>query len=234
MNRAIDVATSFATSLVRLGAGMSVGSTGARPERLLEIWEFEGCPYCKKVREALSILDLDARIHPCPKGGPRFRPELVERGGKAQFPYLLDPNTGAEMYESDDIVRYLFLTYGAGSVPWLLGAGPLTDLSAGLSSALRPGRGTFYTRAKPAEQTLELYSFEASPFSRIVREELSRLELPYVLHNVARGSVRRDAFVARSGRMIVPYLIDPNTDTELFESADIVRYLRATYATGES
>ena len=30
--------------------------------------------------------------------------------------------------------------------------------------------------------------------------------------------------------MMVPYLADPNTQTELFESADIVAYLEATYA----
>ena len=30
--------------------------------------------------------------------------------------------------------------------------------------------------------------------------------------------------------MMVPYLADPNTKTEMFESADIVRYLNETYA----
>ena len=30
--------------------------------------------------------------------------------------------------------------------------------------------------------------------------------------------------------MMVPYLADPNTGTAMFESADIVRYLRETYA----
>jgi hypothetical protein len=29
------------------------------------------------------------------------------------FPYLADPNTGTEMFESADIVRYLVDTYGA-------------------------------------------------------------------------------------------------------------------------
>ena len=29
--------------------------------------------------------------------------------------------------------------------------------------------------------------------------------------------------------MMVPYLIDPNTSTEMFESADIVGYLEETY-----
>jgi glutathione S-transferase len=43
--------------------------------------------------------------------------------------------------------------------------------------------------------------------------------------------VGRDVFVARSGKMMVPYLVDPNTGTEMFESADIVAYLDATYAT---
>jgi glutathione S-transferase len=99
-----------------------------------------------------------------------------------------------------------------------------------LASIARPTQGRTYHQARAPEQPLELYSFEASPFCRIVREELTCLELPYRLRNVAKGSRARDAFVTRSGKMMVPYLIDPNTDTELFESADIVRYLRDTYA----
>ena len=31
----------------------------------------------------------------------------------------------------------------------------------------------------------------------------------------------------------VPYLVDPNTETALFESADIVAYLKQTYAAQE-
>ena len=56
MNRTIDLATSFAASAARLGAGLSVGRLGRRPERMLEIFEFEACPFCRKVRDALSIL----------------------------------------------------------------------------------------------------------------------------------------------------------------------------------
>ena len=77
---------------------------------------------------------------------------------------------------------------------------------------------------------LELYGFEASPFCRLAREALCSLELPYLLHNVGKGSPRREEFVHRSGRMMVPYLVDPNTGQEMFESADIVRYLEDTYA----
>jgi glutathione S-transferase len=229
MLRALDVATSFGATLARLGAGLAVGAPGKRPERPLELYEFEGCPYCRKVREALSVLDLEAWIYPCPKGGPRYREEVRERGGKTQFPFLVDPNTGVEMYESDDIVRYLFERYGEGEVPLLFSA-PLVDLTSFLANAARPARGTFYRKARAPERPLELWSFEASPFCRIVREALSTLELPYRLHNVAKGSAQREAFVARSGRMMVPFLFDPNTGVEMFESADIVEYLEKTYA----
>ncbi len=94
----------------------------------------------------------------------------------------------------------------------------------------RGSAGAFVRPSKTPDQPLELYSFEASPFCRLVRERLCELELPYRLHNVARGSAAREAFVERSGKMQVPYLADPNTGVEMFESADIVRYLDETYA----
>jgi glutathione S-transferase len=101
-----------------------------------------------------------------------------------------------------------------------------------LASGFRPGFGA---RAEPSHapaQPLELWSFEASPFCRIAREALCRLEIPYLLHNVGKNSPSRDAFVTRSGKMMVPYLADPNTGQEMFESADIVRYLDQTYREG--
>ena len=232
MIRALDVATSVAATLARLGSGAAVGPLGPRPSLPLELFEFEACPYCRKVREALCVLDLEAMILPCPKGGPRFREEVRRRGGKTQFPYLVDPNTGKEMYESAEIVAYLFERYGAGRPPALLAGGLLADLSAGLASAWRAGLGMRYRRARAPEEPLELFSFEASPFCRIVREALCALEIPYLLHNVAKGSPRREAFVARSLRMQVPWLVDPNTGVQIFESADSVRYLEATYAEG--
>jgi glutathione S-transferase len=232
MNRILDVATSFAATLARAGAGMSATGTNRQPARLLELYEFEACPYCRKVREALSTLDLEALVYPCPQGGPRFRELVRSRGGKAQFPWLVDPNTGRAMYESDDIVAYLFATYGDGRVPLVLATPVVRDVTSMLASGFRLGFGARYRPARQPAEPLELWSYEASPYCRIAREALSSLELPYVLHNVAKGSPRRDAFVARSGRMMVPYLADPNTGTELFESGDIVAYLERTYANG--
>jgi len=226
----LDVATSLFATLTRAASGAWVGELGSRPERPLELYEFEACPYCRKVREALSILDLEATIYPCPKRGPRFRIYTIERGGKSQFPYLVDPNTGAALYESDDIVRYLFTRYGNGQVPLLLGAGFLTDVNLGAAGIWRGLRGVGYRPARQPEQLLELWSYEASPYCRIVREVLCTLELAYRLHSVARGSPSRAAFVERSGRMQIPYLVDPNTGKAMFESADIVEYLEAEYA----
>jgi glutathione S-transferase len=232
MPRALSVTSSILTTLGRLGAGASVGPLGRRPEKTLQLYDFEGCPFCRKAREALSILDLEAMIYPCPKKGQRYRPWVEERGGKAQFPYLIDPNTGEEMYESDDVVRYLFERYGDGKVPITLRMGVLTDASSALAGLLRLGAGIFAIPARAPEKPLELYSYEASPFCRLVRERLCSLEIPYRLHNVARRSPSRDDFVKRSGKMMVPWLSDPNTGTEIFESADIIAYLEKTYATG--
>ena len=112
MIRALDVTTSVAATVLRLPSGYTVGTLGKRPKKPLELYEYESCPYCRKVREALSMLDLEAMVYPCPKGGKRFRARVEERGGKQQFPYLVDPNTDTEMYESDDIVAYLEAEYG--------------------------------------------------------------------------------------------------------------------------
>ncbi len=161
---------------------------------------------------------------------PRYRPATLRRGGKAQFPYFVDPNTGVEMYESDEIVAYLFEHYGAGPAPFFLRRGPLNDLSSFAANAWRVGQGVFYRPARAPEQPLELYSYEASPFCRLVRETLSSLEIAYHLRNVAPKSARRTAFVERSGKMLVPYLVDPNTNTAMFESAEIVAYLEKAYA----
>jgi len=45
------------------------------------------------------------------------------------------------------------------------------------------------------------------------------------------GTIRHRAWLAEhTGRVQLPYLIDPNTGTAMYESADIVAYLDATYS----
>lgn len=229
IRRIFDIASSLAVTVARLGTGVSIDALGTRPQKPLELYEFEACPYCRKVREALTLLDLEAVIYPCPKNGKRFRPKVKKEGGKAQYPYLVDPNTGTAMYESDDIIDYLYRTYGAGPAPTALKLGLLTDATSFLASAARPVQGRSVIPSRAPHVPLELWSFEGSPFCRLAREALTELEIPYLLHNVGKGSPRREEFVARSGKMMVPYLADPNTSKEMFESTDIVKYLFETY-----
>ncbi len=227
--RMLDVATSMFTTVSRLGAGVQARRPAKRPLQRLELYEFEGCPFCRKVRDALTELDLEVMVYPCPHGGTVHRPKAVAMGGKSQFPYLVDPNTGTRMYESDDIVGYLYATYG-GREPGMLLRGPLATATSMLASAFRPTGGTRAVASRQPAQPLELWSFEASPFCRIAREALCALELPYVLHNVGRDGESRADFIARSGKMMVPYLVDPNTGRAMFESAEIRKYLYETYA----
>jgi len=209
---------------------VEVGNSGPRPEKPIEIYEFEGCPFCRKVREIVSILDIDVLFYPCPKDGPNFRPKANQMGGKKMFPYMVDPNTNVAMYESDDIIKYLVEKYGDGKVPLLLNLGVLTTITAGLALIGRFGKGSTYVPAKLPKKPLELWAYESSPFCKIAREALSELELPHIYHSCARGSAKRDLLLQKTGKFQVPYLEDPNTGAAIFESHDIVEYVRKTYA----
>lgn len=235
---------SLLPSLVRLGKGAVVKGHRKEPAKPLELYDGEFCPYCRHVRETLTELDLDAVIYPMPKKGSRFRQQLEKLGGKAKVPFLHDPNTGTRLYESAAIANYLVKEYGLENA-----VAPMRLLQLSLyATMLRGTNGMFAKPSKAPAKPLELYSFEASPFARLVRETLCELELPYLLHNVGKGEGRlvdwlppgvrknyqaptenRRKLVERGGKMMVPYLIDPNTGTALYESAQIQQYLRSTY-----
>jgi len=223
---------SFSVSVARLGRGLVALSPAREPAQPLELFQFEVCPYCRKVREALTELDLDyvSRSGAC---GASSRTELVTRGGKALFPYLVDPNTGVEMYESEDIVDYLHATYGKGPrARWRRLLSPLDTAGSALASGLRlksrSVRPGLEGRAQP-ERLLELWNFEGSPYCRKVREALDVLGLDALVHNVGKRGRRRPRLVALGGKMQVPFLVDPNTGAALYESDDIVTYLHRTY-----
>jgi glutathione S-transferase len=245
------LAASLAATALRGGVGVSAHPAERLPEQLLELYEFEGCPHCRLVREVLTELDLDAVVYPCPKGGHRYRDKVIAEGGKAQFPYLVDPNTETALYESADIVQYLFATYAKRKPPLHRQAVELQRLGSVLAGIPRMGRGTRVRQSRLPRQPLELYSFESSPFARPVRDLLCELEIPYVLRSVGRTrlsdwvppnlrrgdddpaepqSRNRGALKARAGSISIPYLVDPNTDVELAESADILDYIERTYA----
>jgi glutathione S-transferase len=72
---------------------------------MLTLYVKTGCPFCAKVHVAGEELQLtfdEKNI-----ADPAVAEELIARGGKRQVPYLIDSDTGTEMYESDAIVEYL-------------------------------------------------------------------------------------------------------------------------------
>ena len=73
----------------------------------MEIFIYETCPFCLKVRDAMKeigykegedVILVDAHQE-------NNKERLLKLGGKIQVPFLVDGNT--MMYESDDIIDYL-------------------------------------------------------------------------------------------------------------------------------
>ncbi|RWR90324.1 hypothetical protein CKAN_01941500 [Cinnamomum micranthum f. kanehirae] len=233
------VATSSLSTLARLpwGSRSILGSShnqesSENPPTFLQLYEFEACPFCRRVREAMTELDLSVEVYPCPKGSLRHREAVRIIGGKEQFPFLVDPNTGISMFESGDIVKYLFQQYGQGIKP-STGLLESTLFTGWMPTIFRAGRGlALWAKAKPETppKKLELFSYENNPYARIVREALCELELPYILHNVGEGSPKSDLLIQKSGSKEAPYLVDPNTGIQLGDYKKILSYLFQTYA----
>ena len=243
-NRTLEVATSGFASIARLPFGSKVDEAciarpaGAVPKEPIILYEFEACPFCRRVREALSQLDLTVEVRPCPKDAVKHRTEVEAMGGKLTFPFLVDPNTEAGkggMYESEDICRYLYATYGNGA-EFPEGIISTTVLTGWMPTLLRAGRGmTRYanatTHAGAADlKPLTLFNYEGNQFARLAREALCELELPYTLFNCGKGSPKRATLTEVAGEgASVPYLVDPNTGQNVGESEEIVAYLFKTY-----
>ena len=251
MATTIDLLSSSLVSSIRGWNGISSTPSRNKPEKLLRLYNRENCPYCRLVREVITELDLDVLILSCPKGGKRFRAECVEIGGKAQFPFLIDKDLGIDLYESKDIIDYLFKTYGEGKVPIRWKFSNLQKINSIVASSVRnrQNRGQSTPTTLPKE-LLELYSFEASPYARPVRELLCQLELPFIIRSCGRTelsewvlpSIRkkmgikpeskvenRIEIMEKMGEMRIPFLYDPNTGKELFESSEIMEYIERQY-----
>jgi glutaredoxin 3 len=86
-------------------------------EPALELYELRGCPYCAKVRRALADLDLSYESHYVPQRKSQ-RTAVQAVSDQSQVPVLVDTTNGVEgMPESDDIVEYVYETYGDGQEP---------------------------------------------------------------------------------------------------------------------
>lgn len=232
------------TSALRLYNGSKVAWRNAEkvPSHSLTLYEYEQSPWCRKVREALCILDLNVEIKPCPRETFRTegafsetsinRRELSDRYGKERllFPCLVDGSTGTVMNESSEIIDYLWDKYGKDIDQ--TANRPKTDLffhklpsifELPLLMSLRPlpANGLMATETKfrsHKHQNLELYTSECSTHGRYVREALCTLQLPYEYRTMASGTLKKlpDRAVKVLGKESLGevefFLYDPNAD----------------------
>ncbi|MBS61786.1 glutathione S-transferase N-terminal domain-containing protein [Salinisphaera sp.] len=241
-----DIATSILSSTARGWRGTNAVIRTKQPEEFLVLYDMEGCPYCRPVRETLTELDLNVLIKPCPNGQAGHWAEVEQLSGQRKVPCLLEPNSGQWHSGSEEIISFLYANYGAKAVKRHRTKPSLSKVATGM----RGLRGLHGITAKCPEQALVLYSFESSPFSRLVRERLTELGLPYMLYNAGKQQLadqglswlrpalgeykpvpgsNREKLLTEAGKVQIPYLFDPNTGKRLFESRDIIKYLDSTY-----
>lgn len=250
----IDTATSGVASICRLPGGVTV-SSGSRAKKYdgalptLEcLYDIENDRECRIVRELITELDLIVE-KVIPAAGPNalvFRNNELPANTEIPRLVVTEPDGSEKVFSgAEDITYYLKKSF---SVPdrededdiKVKVIDALRQAGNYVASVLRIGRGTAVSPAameaagappRP-EQPLILYSYEGNQFCRLVREVLTELDLVYELRSAGKESPRRSemATITPDGSTQCPFLIDPNTDTKMFESADIVSYLYKTYA----
>lgn len=243
LNEDLDNRYSLKIGPFRIRDSSTVLSSAPRPSKPLILYEYDASPFCKRVRETINILDLTAEYRPCPGARMgKFSKQMLDRTGRQTVPFLIDPNTNMELFESGDIIDYLLETYGPSSTDsydrkalWTVTNEAFAAVTSTLVAVLRDLPGSKrQADARPDNEDmkpLELWGYECSPFVRPVREKLGSLCLPHLMISCSRGSANRDVMFAKTGRFQVPYLVDPNTGVEMFEGPEIVEYLDAVYTT---
>ncbi len=82
---------------------------------MLELFQYEACPDCARVRQKLWELTLDFVVRQVPhEAALRNRLELAT--GQQDVPTLVDPEQRMVVTEADDIIAYLEETYGQRKV----------------------------------------------------------------------------------------------------------------------
>jgi glutathione S-transferase len=77
---------------------------------MLELYQFEGCPHCARVREALDALGLDYLVRTVThRMEGRARVRAVS--GQDLVPVLVDPERREVVVESERILDYLEARY---------------------------------------------------------------------------------------------------------------------------
>ena len=86
----------------------------------MTLYQFEGCPYCRMVRQKLSDLEL-TYVSVCVSRDRSRRDKVLEVSGQPTVPVLVD---GDRVFsDENEIIAYLDRTYGsagggAARRPW--------------------------------------------------------------------------------------------------------------------
>ncbi|KAA0171252.1 hypothetical protein FNF27_06371 [Cafeteria roenbergensis] len=245
-----DAASCALAKCLRVGAGaFAINRADPSADLLpLQLYQYEGCPFCRKVGEAVSALALDVEVFPTPREtlraygvikDSRFRGKVLELGGEAMFPFLVDPNTGRALYDSKDIVEYLHATYGRGEAPWFVRHAGAWWNTASLAAVTlcRPlfQMGVLRVPSSAPSAPLVLWGAEGFVLSRPAQDSLCSLEIPYLYRTCPIGApqAKWDALAAEGGSFwALPLLIDPSNGCRVSGGTAIAQYLENAYQTG--
>jgi glutaredoxin len=174
---------SYVAGWLRLGRGNKVCSAASavsplpvpRPAKPLVLYSYEGNQFCRLVREVLCELDLVYELRSAGKESRRREEMAKITGGSSQCPYLTDPNTGVSMFESADIVAYLYNTYARWTPP--------SEIIEGASRVVTPLLKPIYKVLAPLQagsyrkETNEEYETNLAEAMAQIQKEISSDEV---------------------------------------------------------
>jgi glutathione S-transferase len=77
---------------------------------------------------------------------------------------------------------------------------------------------------------LKLYYADYCPFCRRVIDNFDQMGVKYQLVDAAPDTAGREELLSLGGKAQVPFLVDPDRDIQMYESADIIEYAKQHYA----
>ena len=256
----LDTLTSGLASICRLPRGVTVDTAAKSSAGIqLELYDVENSQACRAVRERITELDLVIdRVIPATSDARCFvetgNPYSLPTGTTIPCLKVTPPNGDErlQLQGAENILAYLDKAFSFKQASQAQQEGEEEDgvvleevldklRAAGgvVASVLRSGRGSEVSGAASFRSTgvprpskpLVLYSYEGNQFCRLVREIMTELDLVYELRSAGKESPRRQELASITGGSTqCPFLIDPNTGTQMAESADIIEYLYSNYA----
>lgn len=74
---------------------------------MLELYQYEQCPYCRVVRQKLTELGLDYICRNAPPGRPDKDKPLIALSGDTKVPFLVDQDKNVYIPGERAIIKYL-------------------------------------------------------------------------------------------------------------------------------